>query len=292
MRDSYDLHTHSRASDGLLAPADLVKQAAVALAGFALTDHDTIAGLDEAEAAAERLGVSLVPGVELTTDYGSFEVHILAYFVDRRHPVLVNRLERIVQDRIGRAQGIVAKLASLGYPVPWEAVLRQTPGTTVGRPHIMRALIEAGLVKQEHADAFFREYLISGAPAFVPHQELTTAEAIELAAAAGGVPVLAHPGRLGSDDMIKPLVEWGIRGMEVNYPSHTPAEAFQYARVCAKYGLIPTGGSDFHGEPDGPKLGQARAGLKSVADLAGLAASKAGKLFLAALHIPESDRKK
>ena len=282
----FDLHTHSLASDGVLLPAELVKLATASTSGIALTDHDTVAGLDEAAAEAGRRGFPFIPGVELTTDYGPYEVHVLGYFIDRRHPSLIERLDMVARDRSRRAQEIVARLAGLGFPVAWEEVLAQTHGSAVGRPHILNALIAAGLVARDRSEAFFSAFLAKGAPAFVPHRELPTEEAVGLAAAAGGVPVLAHPGRICADGLLPRLVEMGIRGLEIHYPAHSPAETFEYARLAAHYGLIPTGGSDFHGKPGGPTLGLAVAGWQSVHDLAKCAGA-VGEVFLATLNITE-----
>ena len=274
----------------MLSPSALVKRACGHLAGLALTDHDSIAGLEEALAAGRELGFPVVPGVEFTTDYDRYEVHILAYFLDHRHPELTSRLDEVVQGRVGRAREMVAKLAALGFPLPWEAVLAQTPGMFIGRPHIVRALVAAGLVRPDAVDRFFQEYLVSGAPAYVPHQELSTAEAIRLALAAGGVPVLAHPGRMGTEAVLKELVPRGLAGLEVYYPKHGAAEVARYLYLAEEFGLIPTGGSDCHGEPGGTVLGQATAPFAAVEALARRAANPAGQVFLADLHIPKRPR--
>ncbi|MGE5527900.1 MAG: PHP domain-containing protein [Patescibacteria group bacterium] len=282
----FDLHTHTRASDGLLAPAELVAQAGTCLAGLAVTDHDTVAGLAEALAAGEEAGVPVVPGVELTTDHGPYEVHILAYFVDHGHEGLLAALGRVIEGRVARAKEIVARLARRGLPLPWAEVERQAPGVFIGRPHIMRALIARGMVHPAHADRFFRQNLAAGAPAFVPHMEMTTGEAIGLALAAGGVPVLAHPGRTGADHLLPELLAQGLQGIEARYPSHTPGETARYERLAREHDLVVTGGSDYHGNTDGPRLGQAAAPPANVAALAERAASRFGRAFLSALHVP------
>lgn len=286
----FDLHTHSKASDGLLSPSALVKRADGHLAGLALTDHDSLAGLEEALAAGRELGLPIVPGVELTTDYDRYEVHILAYFIDHRHAEFRSRLDEVIRSRVGRAREMVARLAALGFPLPWEAVLAQAPGMFIGRPHIVRALVAAGLVQPDATDRFFQDYLVIGAPAYVPHQELTTAEAIRLALAAGGVPALAHPGRMGTEAALEELISLGLAGLEVYYPRHGAAEVARYLHLAEEFGLIPTGGSDFHGEPGGTLLGQAAAPLAAVETLARRAANPAGRVFLADLHIPKRAR--
>lgn len=284
----FDLHTHTRASDGLLTPSELVAYARKkGLAGIAVTDHDSVDGLEEALAAGREWGYPVVPGVEFTTDYGPYEVHILAYFIDHRHPELTARLAEVAAGRLARAERMVARLAALGYPVPWEAVRAQAPGPYIGRPHVVRALVAAGVVPRKEAERFFQEYLIPGAPAYVPHEELATEEAVRLALVAGGVPVLAHPGRVGGLEMLPELVGLGLAGLEADYPRHSAGEIAHYRRLASAYDLIPTGGSDFHGDPAGPALGQASCGPESVVALARRARSPVGRTFLSNLHIPE-----
>ncbi len=286
----FDLHTHSTASDGLLPPSAVVRRAKPILSGISLTDHDSLDGVAEALAAGREEGMPVIPGVEFTTDQGQHEVHILAYFVDHLEPQLTSRLAEVVQRRVVRAQEIVDRLVRLGFRVSWEEVKRQAPGVYIGRPHIVRALVAQGLVRREAVDRFFQTYLVSGAPAYVPHEELSTAEAIALACAAGGVPVLAHPGLVGTDDILPGLVLAGIGGVEVNHPRHGPADVARYRRFAAKYGLIATGGSDYHGEPNGTRLGEASTGLETVAALAQRARGPIGRSFLSALHIPNATR--
>lgn len=286
----FDLHTHSRASDGFLAPAALVTKARSMLAGMALTDHDSVHGLVEALTAAERQGFPVIPGVEFTTDRGRHELHILAYFVDHRRPELSVKLAKVAEARLERAKEMHRRLVALGFPLRWETVSQQAPGPYVGRPHIMRALIAQGLVQRQQADKFFQAYLARGAPAYVPHQELETKDAIHLALAAGGVPVLAHPGLVGTDDFLPELVEEGLAGLEVHYPRHGPQALARYSALAARYGLVATGGSDFHGEPGGVQLGQAVVDARAVEALAGKAAGGTGQAFLATLHIPNQAR--
>ncbi|MGQ9780142.1 MAG: PHP domain-containing protein [Bacillota bacterium] len=283
----FDLHTHTRASDGLLSPGELVALARRhELAGIAVTDHDTVDGLEEALAAGEEEDYPVVPGVELTTDYGRFEVHILAYFIDHRHPELRARLAEVAAGRLARAEEMVAKLNALGYPLSWEAVKARANGPYIGRPHLVRALVETGIIPPEKADDFFRAYLVPGAPAYVPHKELATEEAVRLALAAGGVPVLAHPGRMGNPAVLPELVALGLVGLETDYPLHSPQEAAFYRRLALAYGLVPTGGSDFHGDPAGPSLGRATCGRESVLALVRRARGAVARAFPAKLHIP------
>ena len=284
----YDLHTHSRCSDGLLRPGELVRRARLRVAGLAITDHDSVAGVEEALAAGTATCMPVVPGVELTTDLGRHEVHILGYFIDHRHPALRSKLSRVCRGRLTRAKRIVANLVEMGIPLPWMEVCRQAPGVFMGRPHIMRALIAAGLVRRGAEDAFFQEYLASGGRAFVPHEELGTEEAILLTLMTGGVPVLAHPGRIGEDAILPGLVALGLRGIEIHYPTHGPAEVERYLAFARAYGLVVTGGSDFHGHSGGPRLGDGVTSPTGVRTLARYATGYAGWAFLSTLdmHIP------
>lgn len=242
-----DLHTHSTASDGVLAPAELVRRAhQVGLAALALTDHDTVEGLPEAEAEAGRLGVRLVPGVELSTDAIGREVHILGYYCRFDAEPLALLLEDMRAARRERLERIVARLNAAGVPVALERVRALAGGGSAGRPHVARALVEAGLAADVN-DAFAR-FLGRGCPGYVPRKKLHPAEAVRAVVAAGGVAVLAHPGLMGDDGVIAELVASGLGGIEADYPAHTPEQAARYRRLAGALGLIPTGGSDYHGK--------------------------------------------
>lgn len=278
---AFDLHTHSSASDGLLKPAELVKRAHSRVSGIALTDHDSTLGWAEALSAGDTLGFPVIPGLEFTTDFGQHEVHILAYFIETDHPALASALTRVADDRLARAREMVDKLNGLGIPLAWEAVRRQAPGAYIGRPHIVRALISSRLIRQSATDDFFREYLVSGAPAYVAHEEISTQQAVALTLAAGGVPVLAHPGRMLADtDLLPLLVSWGLGGIETYYPSHGPAEITNLIGLAGQYNLVITGGSDFHGDPNGSRLGDGSVNFNAVEELALRATGNAGTRFL------------
>jgi predicted metal-dependent phosphoesterase TrpH len=241
-----DLHTHSSASDGLFSPRQLVREAqAAGLSGIGLTDHDTTAGLDEAEAEASSLGLVVVPGVELSaTDQGR-EAHMLGYFIDRDNAPFQRELRDFVAHRAQRIDQMVAKLHDLGVPIDREAVLARAGSGTVGRPHLAWELIAMGAAT-DMVDAFDR-YLGTGKPAYVPRPRLTPERAIEIIRAAGGAPVLAHP--LSSPDpeaLIGRLVGAGLAGMEVTYGEYDPAQRERLRRIAERHGLIPSGGSDFH----------------------------------------------
>ena len=247
--NSVDLHTHSIHSDGVLAPAALVREAerrGVRVLG--LTDHDTLDGLAEAEAEAEGLGLEIVPGVELSTGGrdGRGEVHLLGYFVDREAPDLRAGLTAYAEARLVRMERILERLSIIGIRVDPDHVRRLAGPGTVGRPHVARALVELGQVA-DSAEAFDR-YLGAGRPGFVPRPKVEPEEAIALVRAAGGVPVLAHP--LGTGDVeatLARLVPAGLGGIEVYYGEYDDETCRALRAVADGWDLIPTGGSDFHG---------------------------------------------
>lgn len=242
-----DLHTHSTASDGVLAPAELMRRAhAAGLAAVALTDHDTVEGLTEAAAEARRLGLRLVPGVELSTDAIGREVHILGYYCRFEAEPFAVLLEEMRAARRERLERMVARLNAAGVPVALERVRALAGAGSAGRPHVARALVEAGHAADVH-DAFAR-FLGRGRPGYVPRRKLHPADAVRAVVAAGGVAVLAHPGLVGDDGVIADLVAAGLGGIEADYPAHTPEQAARYRRLADDLGLIPTGGSDYHGK--------------------------------------------
>ena len=255
----YDLHVHSIYSDGTLKPAVLVAKAmAKGLNGLALTDHDTIAGLPEATLAARELKLTFIPGVELTTDYGDKEVHVLGYnFLDQGNQ-LAKKLETVIASRNDRARLIIKKLNQHSIPLTWEQVQAQTTSNFVGRTHIFRALENARLIPKEHSWGAFNYYLGKNGVAYVPHQELGTREAIDLINNTQGISVLAHPGRMGEDALIRELIDFGLQGIEIFYPAHTPEMVAHYLKVAADFKLIVTGGSDYHGAFSHTKMGDAQ----------------------------------
>jgi 3',5'-nucleoside bisphosphate phosphatase len=244
-----DLHTHSTASDGLLSPARLVVTAREHGVGtLALTDHDTTAGLDEAVREGERVHVRVIPGVEINTDVDDYEIHILGYFVDCRRDGFQAFLSRMRAGRVDRARAMVDKLAALGAPVEWARVQAIAAGASIGRPHVARALMQARRVAT--VQEAFERFLGRHAPAYVPRIKVSPDEAVEAVRAAGGVPVLAHPGWASSGpaiDLVPRLVAHGLAGVEAYYPDHTAETTASYVAVAKQYHLIVTGGTDFHG---------------------------------------------
>lgn len=252
----YDLHIHSIYSDGLYRPAELIEKAiSRGMTGIALTDHDTVAGIAEAMMEAGNRGLELIPGMELTTDYGLTEVHILGYDFDLRAPKLLKKLDLIVDGRNERARFIIKKLNRHGIPLTWEKVQAKTTSKFVGRAHIFRAMEAEKMIHPEHRQVAFDYYLGSNGIAYEPHREISTFEAVELITAAGGIPVLAHPGRMENDRLIRELCEAGLKGLEVYYPSHTPDLVTRYLKIAERHHLYITGGTDFHNSLNQIRIG-------------------------------------
>jgi predicted metal-dependent phosphoesterase TrpH len=246
-----DLHTHSTASDGSLTPSELVARARrIGIAGLAVTDHDTTAGLDEALAAAAGSGLELVPGIELSaaTDRGA--LHIVGLYVDHTDADLENGLSWARRMRDERNPEIARRLAAVGKPVDLDRVTSIAGGEVVGRPHLAAAMVELGHVA--NADEAFEKYLSSSGAAYVPKRKLEAAECIRLIRGAGGVPVLAHPDQTGLagaafDELISRLVDAGLAGIEVYCPSYDPSTTRAYRDIALKCDLVESGGTDFHG---------------------------------------------
>ncbi len=248
-----DLHVHSTASDGFVAPADLPAVAAKAgLSGFALTDHDSVEGVAAAREAAEKVGIALVPGVELTgyapmPDGKEVEVHIAGLFVDETSSALRDRLRELREARVDRVHRMMARLHEIGLDVDEQAVLARAQGGSVGRVHVAQQMAEQGLCR-DLRDAFDR-YIGAGCPGYVPKEQLTPAEAVQLAHDAGGCAVLCHPGLLlGLEEHLPGLVESGLDAIEVHYPMHSDRDEMRLLEMAKDYGLAVTGGSDYHGD--------------------------------------------
>ncbi len=249
-----DLQVHSTASDGALPPAAVVQAAADAgLYAIALTDHDSVEGLPEAIEAGSRLGVRIVPGVELSSHFEGEELHLLGLHLANLEAMRAALLEFQGQ-RVRRAERIVATLNAHGIPVTMEAVLAEAGTGAVGRPHIARALLAGGWVR-EFREAFDK-WIGWGRPAYMAKETFDVADAIALVHRAGGIAVWAHPGELATPARIARLAELGLDAVEVLHPSHPPYLVQRLVENTEKAGLIPSGGSDWHGTHDGPrKLG-------------------------------------
>lgn len=247
MANRIDLHTHSTVSDGLLSPADLVREAARGgLTALSLTDHDTVGGVQEAIDTGRSVGVEVVPGVELGTSVERREHHILGYFVDISRPSFQGDLDELASRRVLRATLMVERLAEVGIHVALDEVLAVAGHGTVGRPHLARVLIAHGYAT-DIGDAF-EKYLKAGRPAYVPRQPFPPEEAVDLILRAGGVPVLAHPFSTGDPAAaVARLQPAGLLGLEVYYGEYDDAQRAELRSLADRTGLIPTGGSDFHG---------------------------------------------
>jgi predicted metal-dependent phosphoesterase TrpH len=245
---SIDLHVHTTASDGTHTPTAAVREAlAKSLSILGIADHDTTGGVREAEEAARGTGLTLVPGVELSVGAEEYEIHVLGYFVDAEHTGLQEVLFRLRNARNLRNERIVARLRELGAPVDLERVKAIAGDGSVGRPHIAKALVEAGHVASE-GEAFGR-FLARGKAGYVGRDRLTPGEAAESIRSAGGIPVLAHPGKLGSRRKIEELLEMGMEGLEAFHCDHDEARVRLLLSIADERNLLVTGGTDSHG-PD------------------------------------------
>ncbi|NHN28466.1 PHP domain-containing protein [Paenibacillus agricola] len=250
-----DLHSHTFASDGMQTPTDNVRIATEAgLGAIAITDHDTVAGVDEALTAGKELGILVVPGVEISTVSQGEDIHILGYWMDHHNEQFLKRLAELRSVRDQRNEMMLEQLNELGVPITMEEVRASLKASkkideTLGRPHIADALLRKGHVATI-AEAFDR-YLGKDGAAYVNPPRIEPSTAIRWIKEAGGVPVLAHPGLYGQDELIEPLVECGLAGIEVYHADHTPAQEVHYLAIANKHQLIATAGSDFHGERNG-----------------------------------------
>ncbi len=274
-----DLHSHSSVSDGTQPPADVVRRAHAAGVGvLALTDHDTVGGHVEAVRALPA-GMTLVRGMELSCRLRDHGLHLLAYLFDPGEPELAAERERIRADRANRARGMVARLVELGTPVTWERVERITGTSVPGRPHIARAMVEAGVVGSVE-EAFTSEWIGSGGRAYVGRYALEPARAVRLVRAAGGVPVLAHPrawrrGYGVTDEEIADLTAAGLAGVEVDHPDHAAPDRAALRGLAAELGIFVTGASDDHGELTGHRLGAETTSEEAYSSLLAQAAGAA-----------------
>lgn len=248
----YDLHVHSTASDGLFTPQQMIDMSVkMSLAGLAITDHDTIDGLEIAVQYIQekKYRIVFIPGIEMNTEVGSSEVHILGYFIDYRNSILIERLKEIKKARSERAIKMIQKLRKMGLIISLEQVNKLAKGDLIGRPHIARALMENAYVFS--VKEAFEKYLGQGKPAYVPRYKFFPEEAIDLVKNAGGIPVLAHPGLISDQDIISDIINMGIEGIEIYYPEHDQVQIQKYYELAQKKQLLITGGSDFHGTYEG-----------------------------------------
>jgi len=248
-----DLHIHSHASDGHFSPTEVVQMAASGrLDVIALTDHDTVSGVAEALAAADALPLRVVSGVEISTREEEFEFHILGYFIDHRAPSMLRHQDLSRIRRVERMQGMVARLQEMGVGVEYEDVARAAgpDASSIGRPHLARALLERGQTRS-FAEAFDR-YIGDRGPAYVRSDFPGVRDVIDAIREAGGVPVWAHPEVGAFDRFIRTFASWGLSGVECYRPKTAPAESHLFETAALQLGLFRTGGSDWHGSHKGP----------------------------------------
>jgi 3',5'-nucleoside bisphosphate phosphatase len=244
-----DLHLHTTASDGLLHPAELVDMAwRAGIRTMSVTDHDTVAAVSQVGAVARDSGIAFVPGIEITAVYEGRDVHMLGYFIDPENSAFEQFLERQRADRVRRLGEMVDRLTDLGKPVNREKVLaKKEAGGSLGRPMVAKALVKAG-----HATDMrqaFDELIGEGKPAFVPRVGPEPSEVVSIIARAGGVCSLAHPGLLKRDDLIPGMVAAGLTALEAFHSDHDPETTERYLSLAQRYGILVSGGSDYHGEP-------------------------------------------
>jgi hypothetical protein len=248
-----DLHLHTHFSDGTYSPEELVANAErYGFTAIALTDHDTVEGCERAAIACRTAKIQFIPGTELTAEQNGNELHILGYFIDTANPKLLLEIARFQSVRQSRIREMVARLNNLAVPLQAEAVFALANCRSPGRPHVARALVNAGLCSS--LDEAFERFLKKNRPAWVPKMKVSAAEAIDLIHQANGVAVMAHPGLNRTDEVIPDLVEAGLDGIECFHTKHSTTMAERYLEMTDRFQLVVTGGSDCHGMSKGQPL--------------------------------------
>lgn len=248
-----ELHAHTHFSDGVLSPSQVVRvAAAVGLDAIAISDHDTQEGVAPAREAAAGSSVDVIPGVEISCIHGTMQVHVLGYWCSEESE-LFHELRKIRSSRVARAESMVKKLNDLGFPITFEQVMRIAEGGNPGRPHIARALIEIGAI-EEVKDAFTAELIATGGRGYVEKYALSPLHAVELVRASGGASVLAHPAShagapVVNDELIREMADAGMAGLEADHIDHLPSDVERYRELAKELNLVPTAGSDCHGDP-------------------------------------------
>lgn len=263
-----DLHIHTTASDGSWSPEAVVRGAAKGgLEVIAITDHDTIAGFERAHAVGRELDVQVVPGIEVSSTFEGRDIHVLGYFFDPDSAEVLEHGHRARLRREERMREMLARLAEQGIDISYEDVERAAgpDRVVIGRPHLARALVDAG-----HAASVpdtFVELIGDDSPAFVPMALLEPVGAVELILAAGGVPIWAHPPGDLVDTLLPSLIQAGLRGLEVYRPRHRRAQVLRYEAICRTSGLMMSGGSDWHTPDAGAELGDFHVSAEEIAEL-------------------------
>ncbi len=250
-RAGADLHIHTDFSDGTMSPGQVVKEASkLNFHTIAITDHDTVDAIETAQIVGSMEGVDVIPAIELSSNYRSVDIHLLGYFVDIKNSALLEKLAELRSERVERIKKITKKLRALGVNIEHQEVFDVSKDGSPGRMHIADVLCSKGYCSGIRES--FQKYLSDNGPAYVSKEALTLKDAIELIISSDGVPVLAHPGVTKRDTLIPKMVEYGLQGIEVYYPTHQPDTVKRYMRFAKKYDLVVTGGSDCHGnrKPD------------------------------------------
>lgn len=241
-----DLHVHTTASDGLLAPSEVVEWAAKKeVDAVAITDHDSVSGIDEAIEAGRRLGVCVIPGIEFSCTYRDEEIHILGYFIDHKSRCLNDKLKELAKSRESRGLRIIEKLLESNIEISYEEVKAESKGGSVGRPHIARILVKKGIASS--VEEAFRQYLVKGKLGYVDREKITVSEAADLIHGAGGVVVMAHPGIVKNQNYPKEILRYDIDGIEVIHSAHDEDTTCRYEKLASSLGMAKTAGSDCHG---------------------------------------------
>ncbi len=248
-----DLHLHTHFSDGTFSPEEVVQRARRAgFSALALTDHDTVEGCERMATACAAAGIEFITGTELTAELADIELHLLAYFIDPHHPRFLREIERFQGVRQNRIREMVARLNGINVPLAVQDVFALANCRSPGRPHVARALVQAGLCGS--LDEAFERYLKKNRPAWVPKAKMSALEAIQLVHEAGGLAVMAHPGLNKSDDVIPELVAAGMDGIECFHTKHSTSTSERYLMIADQHKLLVTGGSDCHGKSKGKPL--------------------------------------
>ena len=251
MNKYIDLHVRSTASDGTFTPAELVREAKCCnLAAIALTDHDSVSGIEEASQAGQELGIEVVPGIELSTEYNETEIHVVGLYIDPQNAALKEQIRAFIDNRDNRNLKMIEKLQEHGFSISAEEIYKQNPDSVVARPHIARYLVDTGQVKD--IKTVFNKYIGDGCSCYVDRLKISPMRAVELIHEAGGTAILAHPCLYDfkQKDLLKLIQEMlasGLDGIEAVYSCNQGSDEKDYREIASQYGLLLSGGSDFHG---------------------------------------------
>lgn len=263
-----DMHIHTTYSDGGSTPGEIVGMAKLLkLEAIAITDHDTIAGIQQALYAGVANGVEVIPGIELGSYSQGEEIHILGYLVDLSDRLFLEKLAALCEARVYRMKRMIEKLQELGFPVTMEMTKDISGRGSLGRPHLAAAMIKIGAVKTIFEA--FEKYIGEGCPAYVSRYKMAPVEAVALIKSAGGAPVLAHPGLNRPGYLLEDLIKAGLAGIEADHPSHSNEQSNYFKRLARQKGLIATGGSDYHspGHKEGNRFGMTTVPYSVVEEL-------------------------